>query len=529
MRYRVGIYARYSSESQNERSVEDQVRLCREYAARLGGDVVEVYADYAISGAHLLSRPNVVRILADAEAGRLDIIVAEALDRLSRDMEDTAAIHKRMVFAGVRLFTVAEGEVSELHVGFKGVMNALFLKDLAAKVRRGQVGNVEKGLSAGGIGYGYDVVREIDARGDLVRGLRRVNPEQAAIIQRVFSEFNAGMSARRIAARLNSEGIPGPTGGEWTQSTISGNKARGIGILWNQIYIGFRVYNRVRMVKDPRTGRRISRVNPPSEWVVSEVPELRIISDDDWNCAQAIKERHAGHPLHIMRRPRHPLSGIPRCGVCGGAYTVKSGDQLCCSAHRERGSCTNGRTIKWAALETRVFDIISRTLDDPDTMAKYVVEYHAERKKAVSQQDAARKVARDRLEKVERRIRNLVEAVAEGFGTEEIKTELRKLEAERSAHKATLAEISVTGNVIELHPAAAASYKALLSDLKDAIGQVDELARSQATTILRRLVSKILIFPGEGRGETYVSVTWSVEELLAPRQSQKTAEFRASR
>jgi DNA invertase Pin-like site-specific DNA recombinase len=303
---RWAIYARYSSEHQNERSIEDQVRLCREHVSRLGGEIADIYADYALSGAHLASRPSAVRLLADAEDGKIDGVMAEALDRLSRDLEDTAALYKRLTFAGVRLVTASEGEISELHVGLKGTMNALFLKDLAAKIRRGQTGTVAKGRSAGGLSYGYAVKREIDGRGELVRGLREVNPAQAEIVRRIFREYAAGDSPRSIAARLNRDGILSPTGGEWMASAINGNRARGVGILWQEAYVGRLVYNKVRMVKDPKTGKRISRPNPPEQWQVVEVPELRIVSDDVWTAVQSIKAGYAHLSVSQRRRPRHP-------------------------------------------------------------------------------------------------------------------------------------------------------------------------------------------------------------------------------
>ena len=100
-------------------------------------------------------------------------MVAEALDRLSRDQEDVAALYKHLTFAGVKLVTIAEGEVSELHVGLKGTMNALFLKDLAQKTHRGLEGRVRQGRSGGGLCYGYDVVAATaSATGEDARGSR---------------------------------------------------------------------------------------------------------------------------------------------------------------------------------------------------------------------------------------------------------------------------------------------------------------------------------------------------------------------
>src|SRR5215470_12452435 len=208
---RAVIYARFSTELQRDASIEDQVRLCRERIEREGWSLVATYTDAAMSGASRL-RPGYQKLLEDARRGEFDIVVAEALDRLSRDQEDVAGLYKQLGFAGVKLVTLAEGEISELHVGLKGTMNALFFKDLAAKTRRGLRGRVEQGRSGGGLCYGYDVVREVDAQGQLSTGARRINEAEAAVVRRIFDEYAVGRSPRRIAFDLNAEGIPGPQG-----------------------------------------------------------------------------------------------------------------------------------------------------------------------------------------------------------------------------------------------------------------------------------------------------------------------------
>src|SRR3954466_5805374 len=235
---RAAIYARYSSDLQSKASIEDQVRLCREMAVARGWEVVEVYADHAISGASTL-RPGYQRLLEDVRAGRCDLVLAEALDRLSRDQEHTAALFKQLSFAGVRLVTVAEGEISELHVGLKGTMNALYLKDLAQKTHRGLEGRVRAGRSGGGRCYGYDLVV-----GET--GARRIDPVEARVIQRIFQDYASGLSPRVIARRLNQEGIPGPHGRRWRDSAIRGHVTRGTGLLNNELYLGRLVWNRLR-------------------------------------------------------------------------------------------------------------------------------------------------------------------------------------------------------------------------------------------------------------------------------------------
>ena len=86
---RCAIYARFSSDAQSEQSIEDQVRICRARAEREGWEVIEVYADYAISGA-TAARPRFQQMVADAQAGRFGVVLAEALDRISRVQDHIA-------------------------------------------------------------------------------------------------------------------------------------------------------------------------------------------------------------------------------------------------------------------------------------------------------------------------------------------------------------------------------------------------------------------------------------------------------
>lgn len=273
---RVAIYTRFSSELQNASSNADQARICRARIEAEGWQLLATYTDAAISGASRL-RPGYQKMLEDARHHEFDVVVAEALDRLSRDQEDVAALYKQLGFCGIKLVTLAEGEISELHVGLKGTMNALFLKDLAQKVRRGLEGRVRQGRSGGGLCYGYDVVREFGANGLPVAGGRIVNEAEAAIVRRICRDYVAGTSPRAIAKSLNADSVRGPRGATWTASTIHGNSARGTGILNNELYIGRLVWNRQRFLKDPATGRRQARPNPERDWIVEDVPHLRIV------------------------------------------------------------------------------------------------------------------------------------------------------------------------------------------------------------------------------------------------------------
>ena len=257
---KVAIYARYSSENQREASIEDQFRICREFARKQGWIIAGEYSDHAISGATLM-RPGFQAMMAEALRGKVDVVLAEALDRFSRDQEDTAGLFKRLTFAGVGIVTLAEGDITFLHIGLKGTMNAMFLKELADKTRRGLRGRVELGKAGGGLCFGYRIVRTFKD-GVVSTGEREVVPKEADIIRRIFKDYVAGISLKQIAKDLNRDGLRGPRGALWGPSTIYGNPKRGTGILHNELYIGRMVWNKLRYLKDPDTGKRVSRHNP---------------------------------------------------------------------------------------------------------------------------------------------------------------------------------------------------------------------------------------------------------------------------
>ena len=190
---RAVIYARYSSDLQSASSIEDQVRLCRERVDKEGWAYLHAYHDRAISGTSNL-RPGYQK--QDARCGTFDVVVAEALDRLSRDQEHVAHLFKHLSFAGVQLLTLSEGVISELHVGLSGTMGALYVKHLAEETHRGLRGRIEAGKSGGGLTYGYDVVRTPKADGTVEVG------DEAAVVRRIFEAYASGMPPRKIAWML---------------------------------------------------------------------------------------------------------------------------------------------------------------------------------------------------------------------------------------------------------------------------------------------------------------------------------------
>src|SRR5256886_10969885 len=145
------IYARFSTDLQNERSIEDQTTLCRDYASREGMNVVEVYEDRARSGGSIMGRGGLLRLLDHARERSFDVVVVEALDRLSRDMEDLAGIHKRLSFLGIEIRAVHDGTADAILIGIRGLVGQM-QREGAKKVRRGMAGAGRAGAPTRGPG-----------------------------------------------------------------------------------------------------------------------------------------------------------------------------------------------------------------------------------------------------------------------------------------------------------------------------------------------------------------------------------------
>lgn len=497
------IYARYSSDRQSDASIEDQARLCEERALREGCRVVETYADRAISGASML-RPGLQALLADALAGRFTVLITEALDRLSRDQADVAAIYKRLTFAGVTILTLSEGRIEELHVGLKGTMNQLFLKDLAAKTRRGLRGRVEAGFSGGGNAFGYRVLRRLRSDGELATGEREINEDEARIVRRIFEAFAAGQSPKAIAKELNRDRIPGPRGILWRDTAIRGHRQRGTGILNNELYLGRLIWNRLRYVKDPSTGKRVSRQNDASEWITTDVSDLRIIDDALWSKVKTRQEALDATPAVLgikasrfweRRRADHLLTGLVRCDCCGGPYAAVGRDYLACSAARKLDTCSAKKGIRRAVLEAVVLDLLKTRLMQPEAVARFVRD-HAELSNSHGAEAAQARTRLDAEKRaIKRKLEGLYDAIAEGLRSPGLKEKLLELEARVEAIDTALTTPAPAP--VRLNPNLSELYRRKVTEL--AITLADPSVAQPAREVIRGLIERVAVRWEEGQ------------------------------
>lgn len=495
---RVAIYARFSSDLQNAASIDDQIRLCRTRAAREDWEIVGTYEDHATSGASMM-RPGIQRLQSDASARRFDIVLSEALDRLSRNQADIAQLYQTLAFAGVGIETVSEGTVNEMHIGLKGTMNALFLKDLATKTRRGLSGRIQKGKSAGGKAYGYDVLRSLREDGELNRGDLAINPDQAPVVVRIFQAYLDGMSPGKIADMLNQEAIPGPRGPSWDKSTIHGNPKRGTGILNNELYIGRRVWNRQGLIKDPQNGKRQARPKSETELETKDVPELRIVPQDLWDAVktrqQGRKIKHTQTEAWERRKPRFLFSGLIKCGCCGGGFSTVSLDRFGCSNSRNKGTsvCTNRTTIARQDMEGQILTALTDHLMDPALVKAFADEYIAERNRLAATRTDDTAIKQKELAKVIKDQDVLVNAILAGTPADRIKDRMGQLEARQKQLEAELSAAPQSNGTLRIHPKMADTYHTRIKALIERLAEPD--SDSDAKEEIRSLIDKIVVTP----------------------------------
>jgi site-specific DNA recombinase len=429
---RCAAYARYSSDLQSPRSIEDQLRICREYAHAHGFVFLEehVYVDEALSGVGA-DRPGLGRLLDAALSSTrpFDVILLDDSSRLARNTKDALGIFERLNFAGIRLIAVSQGidsenEQAHVLVTVHGMVDSLYVKELAKKTHRGLEGLMLRGQHTGGRCFGYD---SVPAPGTTGKQLV-INESEAAVVRRIFEMSADGQSLKTIAKTLNSESVPPPRPragkryATWCPTCIRE-------MLRRELYAGKVIWNSSRFVKVPGTNKRVRRARPESEWRIVPHPELQIISDESW---QRVKERQdklqatygvrKGGGILIPRSATSPylLSGILKCGLCGGNLIIITGydssghhPRYGCSQHFNRGACPNSLTVRRDWVEGRMLDELKNYVLQRDAVEYVLDQFGSHVRDAFVDLSNQMAQMRERKQKLEGELRRLAATAAE--------------------------------------------------------------------------------------------------------------------
>jgi DNA invertase Pin-like site-specific DNA recombinase len=507
----VAIYARYSTDKQDARSIDDQLRRCREYAERHGMEVASEHSDEAQSGASR-HRAGLQRLMAEAEARRFSAVLVDDLSRLSRDLGDTwQIVFGDLAAAGVKVIDCTTGMASDgagarLTFGAMALVNDTFLQLVRSETHRGLEGRALAGFHTGGSCFGYLTVPEERPQDpEHPRKLMKVDLEEAAVVRRIFNLYAEGQGLGVIADALNAERVRAPQDGASKKRAGHGWSKNQIGsMLRNERYIGRVVWNKRKWIKVD--GKRRPRDRPQSEWKVREEPALAIIDPGTWARVQARIKANAVGPGRPGRSGYldHVLSGLLRCGACGSPLSIvsrkqKNGQhysQYGCSAHHHKGMsvCSNGLTIGEARLTQAVLDALRSYFASPDYEAWLEEAYTAnERARAraarhddeVGRLETAVRAAEGRVEKV-------TEAIARIGYSEPLAAKLRSEEARLLDVRKALAQAATPARPSPTPPAYSA--RAVLAVVKE-IATAAAKRPQKAKELLQGVVESILMQP----------------------------------
>jgi site-specific DNA recombinase len=506
---RCAIYARFSSDNQKDTSIEDQVRNCLEFAEKMGWVVLPEYirSDEGISGALLRSREGLQKHLADAKKGNapFDCILMDTTARYAREVSDALKLSKIFHHNNVFLYFVAEGldtrtPYSRTLQMFYGMKDEHDLEILRHNVHRGLTGVAKKGYSTGGTHYGYrnDLVLHPTAKDEYGRpavdhSVWKKNEEQAAIVMEAFNLRALGTSHTDITKHLNKNMIAGPSGKGWSYATVRR-------MLSDPTYIGIKKWNTTKRERDPDTEKIRASKRPQSEWVVNEIPELRIVPQELWEKVQEVNlfarsnRQKLGGMNRTTKTKKYLFSGPLKCGVCGGAMVVvggKGANKYGCRAHRQEGLCTNSVTIRRDTLEEQLLDAITAKLQ-PVALGGFVQSYKTRIEEYLAREsdhgDHNRDDLERRLAEKKKELANITRAIASRPESEALLEELTSIESEVMQTRELLRQVTNTVPARPTFEEFEVFVHQRADDLKSVLRGDPVIAKSAIARFIRRLV-----------------------------------------
>ena len=407
------IYARYSSDSQREASIEGQLRDCKDYAEKNGITVVGTYIDRAYS-AKTDDRPDFQRMIKDSAKKIFDVVLVWKLDRFARNRFDAVNYKYQLEKNGVHLVSAME----PISQGPEGIMVESMLigmaeyysAELALKVARGERENALQCKYNGGIvPLGFTIGKE--------DRLYHIDPETAPIVQEIFSRYADGEPAEKIAASLNERGLRTRTGKPFVKNSF-------FQIFRNRRYIGEYRYKDI--------------VTPGG---------IPAIVDKDLfdRVQQRFEQNKIAHGRPAKEDVSYLLTTKLFCGKCGTLMGGESGTShmgntyyyyKCGNAKRHGKAHCNLKAIRKEPLERFVVETAIKVIFS-DEIIERLIDLIME---AQQQENTRLPVLKDQLRDTEKRLANLLEAIEQGILTPTTKQRLDELEARKEALNTSILE-----------------------------------------------------------------------------------------
>ena len=393
-------YARFSSELQDEQSLRDQQRECREKAHVLGFQIPEQlqFEDEAISGTKL-HRPGLDRLLQQVQNREFSVLVVFSLSRLGREQIITMPLLKQLVYESkIRVVSVSEGvdtsrsEWETLATLFV-LQHGQYIKDLSANVHRGHVGTLLANYSVGDFCLGYKTVPAPDGtmsgrgRNAKPKMVYQIDEERAEWVRRIFEWFATDrLAINQIVRRLNEQRAPK----DHRSSTSGWHHNYVLNILRNEKYIGVWKWGLRKTERRPSDGRvrQIKRSERETAAWTRSRPELRIVTDALFGAAQVrlnknreqfaaardTRGRLRGAPRQPT--PRHWLSQVLQCPECHSLFQIAGsrGEYWRCPKAVQCG-CACKTSIRRDLIERKLAAAISQLVQSNQEWRQQVVEF----------------------------------------------------------------------------------------------------------------------------------------------------------
>jgi site-specific DNA recombinase len=365
-------YARVSTDAQEKdgTSLDTQERACIQFAMDHGWPIIESVRE-AASG-YTLDRPGIAQVRRLLHQGDADVVIAYAVDRLSRNQNHIGVLFDEVQQAGARLEFITE-KFEDTAIGRFILSARAFIAEverekiaertMRGKLERARSGRIPQAMGKGCYGYSYNPGT----------GHREIDVFQAQVVRRIFRRYTETRSFSAVSAELNEEGLLAFSGGRWYPLTIRR-------MLRNESYTGRLVYRRTKWVatRNAHDGRRRRHPveRPVEEWIDIEGASPRIIEDALWFRVQQILD----DPERTRQRPSarfYPLRGRVKCGMCGGAMvgrTLSSKGRTftyyaCRHAYDKHTKRTcSSRYVRQDELERGVWREISQVLSSPSVV-----------------------------------------------------------------------------------------------------------------------------------------------------------------
>jgi site-specific DNA recombinase len=509
--------------NEDARSTSRQIERGREYPARKGWAVDEsyVFTDEAVSGAEWQHRHGFNRLVTTLDPHPpFQVLIVSELSRIGRDTVRTPYFVQQVEEAGVAIWgylsdqriSLAD-ESSEIHPIFNSLAASFERRRASQRTRDALRRRAEQGYVTGGRCYGYLNVRE----GAFVK--RVIDPDEAAVVRRIFEMYASGAGMVTIAHRLNEEGVRPPRSRGWAPSGIRE-------MLYRGAYRGEVTWGKLQKVT--RKGTKRQQHRPQTEWLTVSVPALRIVPEDlAQRVAARLDERAAIFPRSqdrkkLMGRPRYQdesaylLTGFARCASCGGPVGTeirrhgKASTQrivvhhYACLDHKRRGAaiCANAVVVRQDLLDRAILSAIVDALD-PAVLTLTVEKAIAALTKRQRGQIERRSQAERELVQIQQRLDRLVDALADGsLPQEDLRVRLSAETSRKKALQAELQRLDAIGQVTAMNvEKLTGRINAKVRDIVSVLGR----QTPQARQMLRKLLTeKIDLEPiGSGRARGY--------------------------